>query len=249
MAAYVLIHGAWHGAWCWEKVVPLLEQEGHTVHTADLPSHGSDPTPISQVSLKRYTDKVCAVIDEAEEPVILVGHSMGGIAISQSAEYRSEKIKSLVYVTAFLLRDNESMVDVIQTDHEALVARNMNVNEEAGFAAMNEENLRDVFYGCCADQDIAKAKTLLTPQALNVLSTKLNLTKDHFGKIPKYYIECLRDQAITHWCQKKMYTAAPCEEIFTLDTDHSPFYSTPEELVSILLKIDQHHPAVEEMIL
>jgi pimeloyl-ACP methyl ester carboxylesterase len=102
MAAYVFIHGAWHGAWCWEKVTPLLEKAGHTVYAIDLPGHGSDQTPISQVSLKSYTDKVCSILDDAEESVYLVGHSMGGIVVSQSAEYRSEKVKALIYVSAFL---------------------------------------------------------------------------------------------------------------------------------------------------
>jgi pimeloyl-ACP methyl ester carboxylesterase len=80
MSTYVLIHGAWHGAWCWGKVVPLLQEKGHRVYTIDLPSHGADQTPVAQVSLKAYTDRVCEVLDGLDEPAILVGHSMGGIA-------------------------------------------------------------------------------------------------------------------------------------------------------------------------
>jgi len=241
MATYVFIHGAWHGAWCWEKITPLLEKAGHTVYAIDLPGHGSDQTPISQVSLKSYTDKVCSILDDAEEPVYLVGHSMGGIVISQSAEYRSEKVKALIYVTAFLLRDGEAMTDIIPTDIEAQVAPNMILFEKEGYATLREDSLKHVFYGCCDDADVEKAKSLLNPQALNVLSTKLSLTEERFGSVPKYYIECLRDNAITIQCQRAMYSANPCEHVYTLDTDHSPFYSKPNELASILQSIHENH--------
>ncbi len=107
MATYVLIHGAWHGAWCWDKVVSLLKMKGHRVEAPDLPGHGKDRTPIGEVSLEAYAEKICKVLDAELEPVILVGHSMGGIAISQAAEYLPDKIETLVYLTAFLLRDGE----------------------------------------------------------------------------------------------------------------------------------------------
>ena len=78
MASYVLIHGAWHGAWCWDKVVPLLQQQGHTAVAIDLPAHGKDLTPLTKVSLQRYADKICQAVSQQPEPVILVGHSLGG---------------------------------------------------------------------------------------------------------------------------------------------------------------------------
>lgn len=248
MSTYVLVHGAWHGAWCWEKIVPLLEQKGHTVHAIDLPGHGSDQTPVSQISLKSYTDKICSVIDEADEPVILVGHSMGGMVITQSAEYRPEQIKALVYVTAFLIRDGESMVDVIQTDAGALVASNMIVSSDGSYATVNEAKIKEIFYGCSEHADAERAKSLLNAQALEVLATKLSLTDERFGQVPRYYIECLRDQAITNWCQKNMYAATPCESVYTLDTDHSPFYSTPQELATILLEIEQINQVADDLV-
>jgi len=78
MSTFVLIHGGCHGAWCWYKVVPALEKQGHTVIAPDLPSHGRDKTPVSAVTLQAYVDAVCSLIDVRREPVVLVGHSMGG---------------------------------------------------------------------------------------------------------------------------------------------------------------------------
>ena len=100
MAIYVLIHGACHGSWCWDNVVPLLQKKGHLVEAPDLPGHGKDKTPIQEVTLQSCVDKVCSVIEAQSEPVILVGHSMGGIILSQVAEQIPDKIKTLVYLTA-----------------------------------------------------------------------------------------------------------------------------------------------------
>ena len=87
MATYVLVHGAWHGAWCWNKVAPLLEAKGHTVVAPDLPGHGDDDTPRAGVTLESYAKKVADVVSAQDEKVILVGHSMGGIAITAGAEW------------------------------------------------------------------------------------------------------------------------------------------------------------------
>jgi pimeloyl-ACP methyl ester carboxylesterase len=101
--------------------VPLLEKKGHTVVAPDLPSHGRDKTHLSAVSLQAYVDSVCKILDAQREPVILVGHSMGGAIITQVAEYRPAKIKTLVYVTAVLLKNGEAIFPVFQQDTESLL--------------------------------------------------------------------------------------------------------------------------------
>ncbi len=100
MSTFVLVHGAWHGAWCWEKVVPLLQEAGHGVVVPDLPGHGEDGMPISELSMRGYADRVIRTVDEQPEPVVLVGHSMGGIVVSLVAEARPDRLKKLVYLRA-----------------------------------------------------------------------------------------------------------------------------------------------------
>lgn len=78
---YVLVHGAWHGAWCWQKVVPLLEARGNKVITFDLPGHGDDTTKPENVTLADYVNKLVSVTNAQKGPVILVGHSMAGVVI------------------------------------------------------------------------------------------------------------------------------------------------------------------------
>lgn len=239
MSTFVLVHGAWHASWCWEKVTPWLTQQGHTVLEVDLPGYGSEKAPASEVTLQKYVEKISSVIEQAKEPVILVGHSLGGLAISQAAEYISEKIESLVYVTAFLLKDGECMLDYIQKDQASVVSNSLVFSEDGSEVIVKEERLIDSFYAKCDTTDIERIKPLLAPQAANVFATKLRITDAKFGQIPRYYIECLQDQAITHRTQKKMYSLTPCQKVFTIDTDHSPFYSTYEELISALLAISR----------
>ena len=237
MSTYVLIHGAWHGGWCWKKVIPLLEKEGHTVVAPDLPGHGEDKKPIAEISLQAYTDRVCQILDEQPEPVILVGHSMGGVVITQTAEYRPEKIKKLVYLTAFLLQNGEFLLMHAEPDTEALVLPNLIMSEDESYANVKEEALKEAFYADCSDEDVAFAKSQLVPQAAAPLATPVNTTEENFGRVPRVYIACSRDKAISPSIQENLYTALPCEKVITLDTSHSPFFSAPEELANHLLSI------------
>jgi pimeloyl-ACP methyl ester carboxylesterase len=237
MSTYVLIHGAWHGGWCWDKIVPLLENKGHKVEAPDLPGHGSDKTPISEISLQTYTDRVCQILDAQPEPVILVGHSMGGVVITQAAEYRPEKIKKLVYLTACLLQNGEFLLQYGEPDKEALVLPNLIMAEDRSYASVREDALKEAFYGDCSDEDVMRAKSLLVPQAAAPLATPVSTTADNFGRIPRVYIACLRDRAISPSIQEKMYGNLPCEKVIKMHTSHSPFFSAPEELAGHLLSL------------
>jgi pimeloyl-ACP methyl ester carboxylesterase len=238
MSTYVLVHGAWHGSWCWEKVASLLKQTGHQVETLDLPGHGQDKTPLGEITLAAYTKRVGETLDAQAEPVILVGHSLGGIVITQVAEERPEKIQRLVYLAAFLVQNGESLFQVAQTDSDSLVAPNLMVNEEQGSVTFKEgAPLKDMFYGDCSDEDVARATSLLVPQALAPLATPVRITAEHFGRVPRVYIECLRDRAISPSIQKRMYTATPCQTIMSMETSHSPFFSAPQELVQHLTSL------------
>ncbi|MGD8286801.1 MAG: alpha/beta fold hydrolase [Desulfobacterales bacterium] len=237
MSNYVLIHGAWHGGWCWKNIIPLIEKEGHSVVAPDLPGHGKDKKPITEITLQAYTDRVCQILDEQSEPVILVGHSMGGVVITQTAEYRPEKIKTLVYLTGFLLQNGEFLLQLAEPDTKALVLPNLVMAEDQSYATIKEEALKEVFYADCSDEDVEFAKSQLVPQAAAPFATPVSSTEENFGRVPRVYISCSRDKAISPSVQEKMYKALPCEKIVSLETSHSPFFSAPEELANHLLSI------------
>jgi pimeloyl-ACP methyl ester carboxylesterase len=237
MSTFVLVHGAWHGRWAWEKVVPLLEEAGHKVEAPDLRGHGDDKTPVPEVSLQSYADRVSEVLDGQSEPVILVGHSMGGIVISEVAERHPEKVRLLVYLAAFLLPNGKTLLETAQTDDETLVLQNVEVDEDKGIVTIREDAAREVFYGDCSEEDVERAKERLQPQALAPFATPVGVGEENFGRVKRTYIECLQDRAIGPATQKLMYTELPCEKVISMETSHSPFLSVPEKLVSHLVSL------------
>jgi pimeloyl-ACP methyl ester carboxylesterase len=237
MATYLLIHGAWHGGWCWSKVVPLLQAQGHTALAPDLPGHGDDATPMASVTLANYTDRICEVAGAQSEPVILAGHSMGGMAITQAAENCPQSIKSLVYVCAFLPRNGDTLLTWAQQDQESMVNPTTTEPLPDGTLAFRRQYCREAFYGNCDEADIAFAQSRLVAQSPKPFGTPMATTADRWGKIPRYYIECVRDRALTLTIQQEMQKHSPCRQTYSIDTDHSPFLSTPEHLADILLRI------------
>ncbi|MFC4807901.1 alpha/beta fold hydrolase [Paenibacillus sp. GCM10023250] len=152
MSVYVLIHGAWHGAWCWRKVIPLLESAGHRAIAIDLPGHGEDRTPLSEVTLEAYAKRVTSVIDGIDqEEVILVGHSMGGMAVSQAAEYRPNRIKSIVYISGFLFKNGQTMLDVIPPHPY------VHISDDGATMTVSKLKVEDMLYNNCQMEDILEA--------------------------------------------------------------------------------------------
>jgi pimeloyl-ACP methyl ester carboxylesterase len=237
MARFVLVHGAWHGGWCWQKVAPLLQAEGHTVDAVDLPGHGDSPATIGDMTLETYARRVVDHVEAAGGPVVLVGHSMGGMSITQAAELAVDRIETLVYVTAFLPNDGQSLVQLAEGDPDALVHPNLIVDEAAGSCTVAEQARRDTFYGECSAEDAAQAAARLVPESLAAMGTPIRVTEERAGSIRRIYVECLRDRAISIAKQREMWAARPCEQVLAIDTDHSPFLSRPQELVRQLLSV------------
>lgn len=237
MSTFVLVHGAWHGAWCWHKIVPRLEAAGHTVATLDLPAHGTDTTPIEEVTMDDHVERVGAVLEAQSEPAILVGHSMGGAIITQTAEAYADEIDTLVYLTAFLLDDGEALLEYAEADEESVVTQNLVVDEDEGIATVADDALREAFYADCDNTDVTLATSLLRPEPLAGLVTPMQTSNGNFGSLPRVYIGCEQDNAITPATQETMRDRLPCDEVRSIDSSHSPFLSEPETLATHLDEI------------
>ena len=159
---------------------------------------------------------------------------MGGIVISEAAEARPDKVARLVYLTAFLLRDGETLLEVAQTDAAARVLGSVEFSADGTTAMVRDAAIAEVFYNDCSAADIELARTLLVPQAAAPFATPARTTAAKFGRIPRHYIECVADNAISIATQRAMHDRTPCSNVVTLDTGHSPFFSAPDQLAHAL---------------
>ncbi len=234
MSTFVLVHGAYHGAWCWHKVRPELEAHGHEVVTLDLPAHGIDTTPVGDVSLDGYVDRICEAVRTPEEPVTLVGHSMAGMVITAVAERCPDEIGTLVYLTAYLPADGESMLD--QRVEGSLISRSFTVDEKRGVGVVDDDRLEEVFYADCSAADIALARALVRPEPIEPLSTAVEITDGRFGSVRRVFVRCTEDRAITDEKQREMIEDRGCDVELELEASHSPFLSIPSRTAEALLK-------------
>ncbi|HLY55217.1 MAG TPA: alpha/beta fold hydrolase [Stellaceae bacterium] len=236
MARFVLVHGACHGGWCWEKVVPLLIGMGHQAAAPDLPGMGDDPTPQRQVTLALWADFVADIARNGRELAVLVGHSRGGTVISEAAERVPEHVLGLVYLTAALLPPGRPIMEALEGGTSSLT-ETATIDQEGIAMTLDPATARDAFYGHCdpADADRALARLCSEPLAPNTVP--LTVTAARWGRVKRAYIECLDDRALTIETQRRMQAALPCDPVVSIDTDHSPFLSTPRQLAEHLVAI------------
>lgn len=241
---YILVHGAWHNASCWYRVVSLLEAKGRKVIAIDLPGHGKDTTNPANITLGDYVKKVVAVANEQTGQVILVGHSMAGVVISQAAEeLGTNKVAKLIYLDAFLPKNGESVFSLAEMVQKQLPPSASNTptlmqcviaSEDKMTSVFKPEFAKQFFYDDCSAEDIKFAQANLSRQAFAPLATPVSLTDSNYGTIPKYYILCTKSKDLD---KTLLSTHVPCKKVYTLPSSHSPFFSMPEKLVNILNEV------------
>lgn len=276
---FVLVHGAWHGAWTYERVVPLLAAGGHAAVARDLPAHGlnakfpsaylarpldaaafaTEPAACANTTLDDYADSVVATIEQmralGHDQVVLVGHSMGGVAITAVAERVPEHIARLVYLTAFMPASGVPGVSYIAAPENAgemvgpqLLADPATIGalrmDHRSTDAAYRANGKQAFYGDVSQQDYDAIANLLTPDVpVAPFATPIATTAERWGSIPRHYIRCLQDCAIRPPLQQRFIAEADAlvpgnpTQVHELDASHSPFMSMPQALADLLLRL------------
>jgi pimeloyl-ACP methyl ester carboxylesterase len=228
----VLIHGAGHGAWCWDRVLPYLSDWGYRVAAPDLPGLGADPTPPSDVTFDAYVGCVVEALGEDDRPALLVGHSLGGAAVTQAAEDRPELVAKLLYLTAFLPRNGQSPLDLAGRSPSTVDALRDSAVE--GAHEFRPELAPGLLYNRC-DPDVAHwAVERLRPQAAGPVAAPVHISAERWGSIPKVYVVCTDDNALPQEVQQWMCDGALNVRMRFLDSDHSPFLSQPDTLAHLL---------------
>lgn len=236
MATFLLIHGAWHGGWCWDRLVPELEAAGHAAHAPDLPGHGEDPADPAGVTLEDYVARIREALRALPEPAVVVGHSMGGIPVSAAAEAEPGRVRALVYLCAFLPRDGESLMALEGRNPRSTVPPAAVPDAEGRTLTIPPDRHRALFYGDVEEAAMIEAQARLRPQATAPFGAPVALGAA-FAGLPKHYVECTRDGAISIELQRDMAAATPGVAVHGLDSDHSPMLSRPAALAAVLERV------------
>lgn len=234
MSTFILVHGAWHGGWCWYKLAARLRVAGHVVVCPDLPGHGLDRTPTAEVTMAAYVECITQALDAASEPAVLVGHSMGGAVVTQATEERPNRVRHLVYVAAFAPGDGQSVFQLARTDPDDRMGSRMVFAADRKSITLKPETIREGLYADCPDEDFALAQSLLVPQSPSPLGTPLKLSAERYGRVPRSYVECTQDMAVSIGAQRAMPGRVGCVKVYSLETGHSPFLSATEHVAAIL---------------
>lgn len=237
MARFILIHGAWHGGWCWEQVVPMLASRGHEVVAPDLPGMGADAASGHVATVDEWAMFVAGMAMANEQPAILVGHSRGGIVISRAAEFAPKAVSHLVFLAAAMPLPGQTIGEIFAESRttSALVLMDAIQPSDDGLTLMlaNREAATAAFYGQTSPKLAQSAFDRLTPEPMSVQNAPIHLSAERYGSVARTYIRCTDDGSVPLALQDTMIDQQPCETR-SLDADHSPFYSAPVELTHAL---------------
>jgi pimeloyl-ACP methyl ester carboxylesterase len=238
-ATVVLVHGAFEAASVWKPVEAQLRKDGFETVAVDLPGRDGAPPADPASGLVAYRDAVLAVINKQKDPVVLVGHSFGGMTISVVGEAAPGKIKKLVYVAAYLPKNGQSLVMLSQTDADSKMGPAFRISDDKRTASVDPAARGDLFCNDCDPKIKASVAAAIISEPLAPLAAPVALTDARFGKIDKVYIHTARDQVVSPRLQKEMIAVTPVREELTVDTGHAPFAAAPLELAEAIEKASQ----------
>lgn len=225
MTTFVLVHGAWHGAWCWDKVRPELESRGHQVIAVNLPVDDRD------AGIRAYRDLVERSLADGRDDLVAVGHSMGGLVVPYVA--RDVGARHCVYVTAATPVPGKSFLQdsMEETDGNP---PGFTMRDD-GAAVWTLEAAIDYFYADCAREDAEWAFSKLRPQ---YWTPGLEPAEDiDLRAIPSTYVACREDRIIPFERGKRYASERLGVGAVEMDGSHSPFLSRPSELAAVLLNV------------
>jgi pimeloyl-ACP methyl ester carboxylesterase len=217
----VLVHGAFENSQVWGHVTAKLEADGYKVVAVNLPGRPGNPAAPDKVSLDLYRDTVVTALDKLHHPAVVVGHSFA-------------KIKTLVFLAAYLPHDGDSLVSMAQQDADAKIGPSLKIDKEKGIASIDYSARADLFANGGPEALRKAIPDLILDEPVGPLATPVHLTAAAFGKVDKVYIHTALDQVISPSFQAKMVASTPVRAEYTLQTGHTPFLTDPDGLAKAI---------------
>jgi pimeloyl-ACP methyl ester carboxylesterase len=235
--AYVLVHGSWHGAWCWARVLPLLREAGHVVHAVTLTGVGERAHLLSPaVGIDTHIQDVIGLIDAEElSDVILVGHSYAGNLITCVADRLQQRspglLRALVYLDAGIPHSGDSW----STPHTPeTVQKRIAQSQDSGGLSFPPPDA-SVFGLEGADRDWVNRRQ--TPQPFRLYQQPLHFDAARVASLPRTFIDCTHPPLATIDAARKRVRHEPGWTVWEMATGHDPMVSQPAELAQLLLKL------------
>lgn len=228
---FVLVHGAWHGGWCWNKVAATLRSRGHTVHTPTQTGLGERAHLLSKsITLDTFVEDITNHIKFEElKDIVLVGHSFGGNAISGTADRMPDRIKRIVYLDAAMLENGQSVFSLLPPD--IVAARTKMAQDSSGGLSIPAPPA--AAFGLSDPTQQAWLTAKLTPHPLNTFTSPLNLKNKIANGLPAVYISCV-DPAYPPLNASKAVVKKIGMKMVEIKTGHDAMVTLPDKLTEML---------------
>lgn len=235
MTHFLFLHGSWHGAWCWYKVLPRIEAAGHRATAIDLPGRGRAPAAAVTVSLGRMVRAAEAALAH-QGKTIVVAHSRYGIVASTLAERVPNRVARTIYLASHMLPNGKRVLDCLPDQHSLLNGQ-IEINRLAMWDRLRPEAYREALYADCSEDDLSLARCLLTREPMRPALTRVRLTEARFGQVPRAYIRLAQDKAVSPQLQDRLLAQTPVDRVESIVASHSAYFSQPDRLVRAILSV------------
>jgi pimeloyl-ACP methyl ester carboxylesterase len=237
---FVLVHGGFHGAWCWQRTIPEIERLGHQAIAIDVPGHGERAG--EDATMPGRLDAVVSVLEPGD---VLVGHSGGGFEITRAADARPELVSHIIYLAAALPVEGRTTGESIRHHEEGTAKPDHDVTGMLGYLRFGEDGgsmsiadwkgAWEYFYHDCDEETARWAFEHLTTEKVgDTATTRLSVPRFWAADLPRSFITCLQDRCQPRW-QADFTARRLGVEALTIDASHSPFLSRPAELAELLV--------------
>lgn len=234
MTTFVLVHGAWHGGWCWRAVSPILRRAGHAVFTPTLTGLGERAHLARPgIDLDLHVQDIVAVLEmEDLRDVVLVGHSYGGVVVTGVAGRAPERIRRLVYLDAFVPENGKCLLDYVERAVPERAAGFRKEGEQFGSVAPPPVSL----WGHVNPEHIAFVKTRETRHPFHCFTQPVRLADPRARTLPRTFIYCSSPATGSFDQFAAKYRNDPAWRFFELRTGHDAMILVPDEVAAVLLQ-------------
>ncbi len=241
---FVLVHGGFHAAWCWDHTIAELQSLGHDAVAVDLPGHGALIDEESTLANRR--EAIVAAMLSGDEKCVLVGHSGGGFDATLAADARPDLVSHIVYLAAALpregrtypeamaMRDDEQLEEDFDGDVAGMLSH-LHFDEDGAMTFADFDGAWEYFYHDCDEATARWAFERLGPERFgDTTVTPVSVPSFWEADLPRSFIVCEQDRSMPRWLADTVARRLGVKQL-TIDASHSPFLSRPRELAELLV--------------